>query len=278
MTSNILVADQGTTSTRSIVFSAAGDALAAAQQEFPQHFPALAGSSTIPRIYGARRLRRFARAMSAALASRHELAGLGLTNQRETTLLWNRRTGKPIHNAIVWQDRRTADECARLRALGRRDVGERAIWPPDRPLFLGDQDCLAPRQRRWRQRRKRSEANSRSARSIPFCSGGAPTAASTRPTRPTPRARCCSTSTRASGTRIFLRLFRVPSSLLPRSARHRRPVRRHGERASSGPRCRSWLWPATSRSALVGQACFEPGMVKATYGTCAFRPTLHPRQ
>ena len=126
MTSNILVADQGRP--RRAPSSSARRATHSPprSRNSLSIFLALAGSSTIPRIYGARRWRRFA-GDSTARASGRELAGLGLTNQRETTLLWNRRTGKPIHNAIVWQDGRTADQRARLRAEGAETlVSERS--------------------------------------------------------------------------------------------------------------------------------------------------------
>ncbi len=115
---HILAIDQGTTSSRSIIFDASLRVVATAQEEFPQHFPASGWVEHDPSDLWST-VAGTARAVieKAGLAAT-DIAAIGITNQRETTLIWDRATGVPIHNAIVWQDRRTADTCARLRAEG----------------------------------------------------------------------------------------------------------------------------------------------------------------
>ncbi len=112
----ILAIDQGTTSTRAILFSADLTPITQAQEEFPQHFPASGWVEHNPAD-----LLRTTLATARMVLSRTDpakIAAIGITNQRETTLLWDRATGQALHNAIVWQDRRTADTCAHLRAQG----------------------------------------------------------------------------------------------------------------------------------------------------------------
>ena len=118
---HILAIDQGTTSTRAIVFDADGRPVASAQKELPQIFPKPGWvehdaeeiwSATVEVCRGA---------LANARLDAKALAGIGITNQRETTVVWDRATGKPIHNAIVWQDRRTADRCEALKRGGHED-------------------------------------------------------------------------------------------------------------------------------------------------------------
>src|SRR6478735_4037263 len=118
MSAFILAIDQGTTSTRSIVFDGAQTIRGSAQQEFPQHYPASGWVEHDPEDLWRTTLETAREALARAGVEARDLAALGITNQRETTLIWDRRTGKPIHNAIVWQDRRTADMCARLKREG----------------------------------------------------------------------------------------------------------------------------------------------------------------
>src|SRR5690349_3570579 len=111
MTSAILAIDQGTTSTRAIVFDAALNPLASAQQEFPQIYPASGWVEHDPDAIWASVVATSQAALKQAGLAAKNIAAIGITNQRETTLIWDRATGKPIHNAIVWQDRRTDDVC-----------------------------------------------------------------------------------------------------------------------------------------------------------------------
>ena len=114
----ILALDQGTSSTRSIVFSEQGLIVAQAQQELPQIFPQPGWVEHDPIEIWRAQLSTLKQALASAGIQARDVAALGITNQRETTVIWNRKTGLPIHNAIVWQDRRTEPACALLREQG----------------------------------------------------------------------------------------------------------------------------------------------------------------
>jgi glycerol kinase len=117
--SHLLALDQGTTSSRAIVFDADGGIVAIGQREFKQHFPNPGWvEHDAEEIWTSQRDVAIEALKKAGLTAA-DIAGIGITNQRETVVVWNRATGKPIHRAIVWQDRRTAAECDRLRAEGR---------------------------------------------------------------------------------------------------------------------------------------------------------------
>ena len=113
----ILALDQGTTSSRAMLFDARGRIQAAAQREFSQHFPEAGWVEHDPlEIWESQA------AVMAEVGRAGEVAALGITNQRETTVIWDRATGEPIHRALVWQDRRTAEACDRLRADGCEEM------------------------------------------------------------------------------------------------------------------------------------------------------------
>ncbi len=114
----LLAIDQGTTSTRAILFDAALAPVAVAQREFAQLYPAPGEVEHDPEEIWSTTLATVRDALAKAGAGAPDVAALGITNQRETTVVWDRATGRPIHNAIVWQDRRTAAACAELRHLG----------------------------------------------------------------------------------------------------------------------------------------------------------------
>ncbi len=118
----ILAIDQGTTSSRAILFDAAMQVVSVAQQEFRQIYPASGWVEHDPEEIWDTTLSTCRAAMEQAGVTARDIAGIGITNQRETTVIWDRVTGKPVHNAIVWQDRRTADLCARLRADGHGEM------------------------------------------------------------------------------------------------------------------------------------------------------------
>src|SRR5579871_5697163 len=118
MKGRVLVIDQGTTSTRAIVFGPDCAPIAMAQQEFAQIFPREGWVEHDPEDIWRTVLETGREALRKSDSGAADLAAVGIANQRETTLVWNRRTGKPIHNAIVWQDRRTAQLCAELTAQG----------------------------------------------------------------------------------------------------------------------------------------------------------------
>jgi glycerol kinase len=259
----LLAIDQGTTSTRAILFDGAGHKLFTAQKELPQHYPAAGWVEHDPEDIWRDTLDVTRRALEAGPAQ-----ALGMTNQRETVVVWDRASGRPIHRAIVWQDRRTADACAALRARGVEPLVQartgllldpyfsatKLAWLLDHvdgaraaaargELAFGTVDCFLL----WR------------------LTGGTVHATD---------------ATNASRTLLFdihrqcwdedlLRLFDIPASLLPEV------------RDSAG--VFGWTAPGLfaralpiagiagdQQAALAGQACLSPGMMKATYGTGCF--------
>ena len=152
-TDDILLAiDQGTSSTRAIAFSAAGAVIAVEQQGFEQIYPGPGWVEHDVEVIWATVMSTTRGVLQRLRESKQMAAAIGITNQRETTILWDRRSGIPIYNAIVWQDRRTADRCRQLSA----DDGEAEVGAQDRPapgsLFLGHQNRLDSRSRAGRTR------------------------------------------------------------------------------------------------------------------------------
>src|SRR5580698_2455970 len=121
----ILSLDQGTTSSRAIVFEHGGAIRASAQKEFPQIFPQTGWVEHDPREIWSSQLEVARAALDRAGIKADDLAGIGITNQRETTILWDKKTGQPVHNAIVWQDRRTAGFCDELKKAGHEEMVRR---------------------------------------------------------------------------------------------------------------------------------------------------------
>ena len=121
----LLALDQGTSSSRSIVFDAQGRIVAMAQREFRQIYPQPGWVEHDPREIWATQLATAQEALAKAKLTAADIASIGITNQRETTLVWNRRTGEPVYNAIVWQDRRAEPTCAALRARGLEETFRR---------------------------------------------------------------------------------------------------------------------------------------------------------
>ena len=118
----ILALDQGTTSSRAILFDHGGAVAAVAQREFQQIFPQPGWVEHDPREIWASQISVATEALARAQAGAGDVAAIGITNQRETTVIWDRETGEPVCHAIVWQDRRTADICDRLKADGFEDL------------------------------------------------------------------------------------------------------------------------------------------------------------
>jgi len=114
----VLAIDQGTTSSRAMVFRADISIAASAQAEFPQHFPASGWVEHEPEDIWSSAIATCREALKQANVTAKDIAAIGITNQRETTIVWDRATGSAVHRAIVWQDRRTADICARLKSEG----------------------------------------------------------------------------------------------------------------------------------------------------------------
>jgi glycerol kinase len=122
MSQYLLAIDQGTTSSRAIVFSAQGLPVARAQQEFKQYFPQDGWVEHDGEELWLSTLKVCREALKQSGLSASDVAAIGITNQRETTLVWDAQTGTPIHPAIVWQDRRTADYCAELKEAGHESA------------------------------------------------------------------------------------------------------------------------------------------------------------
>ena len=118
MSKYLLALDQGTSSSRSIVFDAQGRIVAMAQREFRQIYPQPGWVEHDPREIWATQLATAQEALAKAKLKAGDVASIGITNQRETTVVWNRRTGEPVYNAIVWQDRRAEPLCSELRGAG----------------------------------------------------------------------------------------------------------------------------------------------------------------
>ncbi|MBC8012163.1 MAG: glycerol kinase, partial [Burkholderiales bacterium] len=134
---HVLALDQGTTSSRALVFDHAGRVVASARREFPQIYPRPGWVEHDPMEIWSSQNATAAEAMSRANLSGDDIAAVGVTNQRETTIVWDRATGKPVGNAIVWQDRRTAVFCARMKREGAEPfVTERTGLRLD-PYFSG---------------------------------------------------------------------------------------------------------------------------------------------
>ncbi len=206
-----------------------------------------AGSSTTPEEIW-RSVVATAREAVATAGGAANVVAIGISNQRETSVVWERATGRPIHNAIVWQDRRTADACEELRAAGHEGTVTEQDRPAARPLFLGDEDRLDPRSRARRTRASRARRTCLRHRRLLSA-----VAADRRPRAchrraPTRRAPACSISVPAQWDETLLRLFRVPRALLPEvrdnaaefgetdagAVRRRAADPRHGGRPAGG--------------------------------------------
>ncbi|WP_372603333.1 FGGY family carbohydrate kinase, partial [Actibacterium sp.] len=133
----VLAIDQGTTSSRALLLDAQMRVVATAQEEFAQHFPRSGWVEHDADDLWQTVLRCCRAVMDQAGVGAADIAGIGITNQRETTVLWDRETGKPLHRAIVWQDRRTADHCAELRAAGHEAAISHATGLLCDPYFSG---------------------------------------------------------------------------------------------------------------------------------------------
>ena len=123
----ILAIDQGTTSSRALLFAHNGNIISSAQLEFPQYYPNPGEVEHNPEQIWDSVLSVIEKVCTQSKIDKSQIAGIGITNQRETTVVWNKETGKPIYNAIVWQDRRTSNKIDELKAKGlQREVKERS--------------------------------------------------------------------------------------------------------------------------------------------------------
>ena len=264
----VLAIDQGTPSSRAIVFDGSFRAVASAQQEFAQHFPRSGWVEHEPEDLWTSTLAVCREALDKVDGGASAIAAVGITNQRETTLVWNRKTGEPVHRAIVWQDRRTASVCARLKEAGHEDTvaaksgllldpyfsGTKLAWILDNvegaraaaqagDLLFGTVDTWLM----WKLTGGRSHVTD---------------------------------ATNASRTLLYniddncwdeelCGLLDVPMSMLPQ-VKDSSDEFGIVDAAHFGAELPILGVAGDQQAATVGQACFAPGMVKSTYGTGCF--------
>ncbi|MEB8387366.1 glycerol kinase GlpK [Rhodobacteraceae bacterium KMM 6894] len=265
---HILAIDQGTTSSRAIVFDAALKPIASAQAEFTQHFPQSGWVEHDPHDLWATTLSTCRGALKKAGLSAGDIAAIGITNQRETTLVWDRATGAPLHNAIVWQDRRTADTCRTLRDAGHEGMirartgllldpyfsGTKLQWILDNTpgararadkgeLLFGTVDCYLIWQLTGGKVHATDATNAARTLLYDIYKG------------------------RWSST--ICDLLNIPMAMLPEV---RDCAADFGQTAPDhfGAPIAIRGVAGDQQAATVGQACFKPGMMKSTYGTGCF--------
>lgn len=268
MASYVLSIDQGTTSSRAILFDREGRGAGMAQEEFPQHFPHDGWVEHHPEDIWQSVQRTCRKALDNAGLSVQDIAAIGITNQRETTLVWDRRSGAPIYNAIVWQDRRTSDVCRELADAGHTDfIRERTGLLID-PYFSATKlKWLLDNVEGARERAERGELAFGTVDSFLIW-------------RMTGGKVHVTDATNASRTALFnihsqqwdddlLALFDIPASLLP-EVRDSSDDFGSTEAEFLGGALPIAGVAGDQQAALVGQACFEPGMAKSTYGTGCF--------
>ena len=264
----LLALDQGTSSSRSIVFDTHGRIVAMAQQELPQIYPQPGWVEHDPMVIWQDQLATARQALARAGLQARDIHAIGITNQRETTVLWNRRTGQPVHHAIVWQDRRAESTCAALRADGRAALIQQKTGLLIDAYFSGSKlKWLLDNVPGARQQAERGELAFGTIDSwlLWQLTGGALHATDV---------------SNASRTMLFnvhsntwdaelLALLDIPPSLMPAV---------HPSSAQYGQTVPELLGAAVpiggvagdQQSALFGQACFTAGMAKNTYGTGCF--------
>jgi glycerol kinase len=262
----ILSLDQGTTSSRAILFDHAGSIVAVAQKEFPQIFPKPGWVEHDPRDIWSSQAGVAAEVLTKASVGAADVAAIGITNQRETTLVWDRFTGKPIHNAIVWQDRRTAGVCDRLRARKLdRVIRKKTGLVIDAYFSATKVQWILQNVRGARERAKAGDLAFGTVDSwlIWNLTGGKVHVTD---------------ASNASRTMLYdiskgdwddelLKLFGVPRSMLP-EVRSSSEV--YGLTNLLGTPIPIAGIAGDQQAALFGQACTKPGMAKNTYGTGCF--------
>ena len=264
----ILAIDQGTTSSRAIVFDARLRPTAVGQQEFRQFYPKSGWVEHDPEEIWSSVIATCKSALRKAKAKPSSVKAIGITNQRETVVIWNRRTGKPIHKAIVWQDRRTAEDCATLKAKGHEPLFSGKTGLLLDPYFSGTKICwLLDNVKGAREKAERGELafGTIDCFLIWRLTGGRVHATD---------------ATNASRTLLFnihsgawddelLGILGIPKSLLPEVKDCA------ADYGTTSPDLFGAAIPirgvaGDQQAATIGQACFEPGMMKATYGTGCF--------
>ncbi|UWP98216.1 glycerol kinase GlpK [Aliiroseovarius crassostreae] len=266
--SHILAIDQGTTSSRAIVFDQAMRVQAVAQQEFPQHYPASGWVEHDPADLWQSTLTTCREALDTAAVPAGDVAAIGITNQRETTLVWDRITGAPVYNAIVWQDRRTTALCQTLREAGHEEMvtgrtgllldpyfsATKLAWILDNvdgararaeagELLFGTVDCYLI----WKLTGGKSHATdaTNAARTLLY------------------------DIHKGRWSKTICALLNIPMGMLP-EVKDCADAFGVTDPALLGAALPILGVAGDQQAATVGQACFEPGMMKSTYGTGCF--------
>ncbi len=266
MNTVIFSIDQGTTSSRTLVFSTEGEILFSAQEEFPQIYPQDGWVEHNPEAIWSTVLSTLKQAQAFAVENDLTVAAIGITNQRETTLVWDRETGEPLYNAIVWQDRRTAEICRGLSEKMPAENLQAKTGLLHDPYFSGSKMAwILDNVEGARAKAERGE----------LCFG---TVDSFLIWRLTQGARHVTDATNASRTNLFdihtqswdadlLSLFNVPESGLPdvldSAAQFGVCTVLDGDIPITGV-------AGDQQAAAIGQACFKAGDIKSTYGTGCF--------
>lgn len=265
---HILAIDQGTTSTRAIVFDLEGNSVAISQVPLAQHFPQDGWVEHDPEEIWRAVLETAGDALAQAAAKGCTVATIGITNQRETTIIWDRETGAPIHPAIVWQDRRTADRCRELAAAGHEEMVRACTGLVLDPYFSATKIA-------WILDHVAGAREKASAGALAFG-----TVDSFLLWRLTGGAVHRTDATNASRTSLFniqsqkwdqrmLDIFGVPAALLPEVLDN---AAEFGAVDADlfGQEIAITAMAGDQHAATVGQACFAPGAIKSTYGTGCF--------
>jgi glycerol kinase len=264
----ILALDQGTTSSRSILFNQYGERLASAQQTFQQVYPQAGWVEHDPAEIWASQCATMSQVLKTAQLSHEAIAALGISNQRETTIVWNRKTGTPLYNAIVWQDRRTADHCARLKANGHEPMVRQKTGLRLDPYFSATKI-------QWIL--KHVMGARRQAQAGELCFGTVDTWLLWQLTNGHVYATDASNASRTLLYNLesgdwddeLLQLFDIPRSMLPEVKSCSEVYGRVHQRLPAAGAPIAGI-AGDQQAALFGQACFAPGMVKNTYGTGCF--------
>lgn len=268
MSKFILALDQGTTSSRAMLFTQEGNVKAIAQKSFRQIFPFPGWVEHDPREIWATQASVAAEVMASAGVNSPDIAAIGITNQRETTIIWDRKTGKPIMNAIVWQDRRTTELCQKLKSEGLEPLIRQKTGLLLDPYFSASKI-------RWILSQIPGAMERAEKGELAFG-----TVDSWLVWKLTDGAKHITDVTNASRTMLFnihtedwdeelLRIWNIPREILPKVCGSSEVYAETSRSFSSTPIPISGI-AGDQQAALFGQACFNSGMVKTTYGTGCF--------
>ncbi len=268
MSGFILAIDQGTTSSRAILFDGAMRVAGIGQQEFAQYYPASGWVEHDPEEIWSSVVSTAKAALATAGRVASDVAAIGITNQRETVVIWERDTGRPIHNAIVWQDRRTAPLCARLKKQGLEPKFARKTGLLLDPYFSGTK--IAWILDKVKGARRRAERGELLAGTIDSFLMWRRTGGRTHATNATNAARTLVYNIGENAwDEELLGILGIPARMLPEV---RDCADDYGTTDENlfGAGIRILGVAGDQQAATIGQACFEPGMMKSTYGTGCF--------